>query len=70
VANSTIDNASLELTYRSKLANLYYSIREYEQSYNIYKAIIEKIPSNPRLHKAAGDSLRHLERYEEAIWLY
>lgn len=27
VANNTIGNASLELTYRSKLVNLYYNIR-------------------------------------------
>ena len=67
MANNTIDNASTELTYLSKLANLFYNIHEYDKSLEIYQQLVEKVPSNPKILKAVGDSLRHLERYEEAI---
>ena len=32
--------------------------------------MVEKVPSNPKIFKAVGDSLRHLERYDEAIDSY
>jgi tetratricopeptide (TPR) repeat protein len=36
----------------------------------IYQKLIEKIPANPKLQKAVGDSLRHLNRFDEAIRSY
>ncbi len=58
--NKTVENADDELTYWSKLANIYYNIHQYDKALEVYQKLIQKIPGNPRLHKAVGDCLRHL----------